>query len=114
MKTIDQLSGIADGVIGETEPVKPTFDVRVPREAQVGRAADRESFILAFDPRSADQIMITLPRAGGVTLAMQILEAEKEMQAEEAKNREPSPIVLPGLGAPMGSARHVPLKERLK
>jgi hypothetical protein len=101
MKTIDQLSGIADGVIGETEPVKPQFDVVVPQSMQVGRAADRQSVMVVFDAHTATQIAVALPRAGALTLATQILECEKDMQAEEAKNREPSKIMLPGLGAPL-------------
>ena len=114
MKTIDQLSGIKDGVIGETETARPQFDVVVPREFRVGRAADRQSVMIMLDPRSATQFAFALPREGAKALAKQIIELELEMLAEEAKNSQEPSVILPGLGKSVGSARIIPKHERLR
>ena len=114
MKTIDQLSGIKDGVIGETETARPQFDVVVPKEFQVGRGADRQSVMIMLDPRSATQFAFALPREGAKTLAKQIIELELEMLAEEAKNSQAPKVILPGLGSPMGGVRPVSAAERLR
>ena len=114
MKTIDQLSGIKDGVIGETETARPQFDVVVPREFRVGRAADRQSVMIMLDPRSATQFAFALPREGAKALAKQIIELELEMLAEEAKNSQEPSVILPGLGSPMGGVRPLPSAERLR
>ncbi len=115
MKTIDHLSGIEDGVIGETEPARPQFDVHVPQEFQIGPAANRTHTMIVLDPRSVAQHAFILPRDGAVEFARQLLVAEQEMAADEAKNAPASKVLLPGLGrAPNGAARHVPVKERLR
>jgi hypothetical protein len=114
MKTIDQLSGVKDGVIGETETARPQFDVVVPQAMQVGRGADRQSVMVILDPRTATQYAFALPREGAKALAIQIIECEREMLDEEAKNAEPPKVILPGLGAPSGSVRIVQKHERIR
>ena len=102
MKTIDQLSGIAEGVIGESEPAKPQFDVVVAQAFQVGRAADRRTQMIVFDPRTATQYAVAISREGAAALASQLLQGEKEMCEEEAANREHDrKVILPGLGKPL-------------
>jgi hypothetical protein len=113
MKTVDQLSGIADGVIGETEPAKPQFDVLVPQEFQTAAAANRTHQFVVLDPRSPQQVAFVLPRDGALELARQLLENEKAMSAEEHKAKEPSKILLPGLGGPIGgNVRPISKAER--
>lgn len=114
MKTIGQLSGIKDGVIGETEAARPQFDVVVPQALQVGRGADRQSVMVILDPRTAGQYAFALDRQGAKALAKQIIECEIEMLDEEAKNAEPPKVVLPGLGSPIGGVRVVQKHERLR
>jgi hypothetical protein len=102
MKTVDQLKGVADGVIGESEPVKPAFDVLVPQEFQTGPAANRTHQMIILDPHSPAQLAFVLPRDGALELARQILENEKSMGAEEAKLKaQSSKIIVAGLGSPL-------------